>query len=106
MEARILTHAGEQAKRAEAQLTEAIESISEGFSLYDADDRLIVCNSRYSDLLYPGLRNVTIAGTSFEEVVRYSAERGLIQDVEGRIEAWVAERIARHHNPSRGRVDP
>jgi signal transduction histidine kinase/DNA-binding response OmpR family regulator len=99
-----LALASEQAKRAEAQLSEAIESISEGFSLYDPDDRLIVCNSRYSDLLYPGLSNVTIAGRSFEEVVRYSAERGLIQDAEGRIEDWVAERIAQHHNPGETHV--
>ena len=94
-----LALASEQAKRAEAQLAEAIESISEGFSLYDAEDRLVVCNSRYSDLLYPGIGEMTIVGTSFEEIVRYSAERGLIQDAEGRVEEWVAERLAQHSQP-------
>jgi len=38
----------------EQRLTDAIESISEGFSLYDAEDRLIVCNSAYRELLHPG----------------------------------------------------
>src|SRR5712691_9432815 len=33
-----------------ARLTDAIETISEGFSLYDADDKLIICNSHYREL--------------------------------------------------------
>ena len=37
----------------EQTLTEAIEAMSEGFSLYDADDKLIVCNSRYKIFLLP-----------------------------------------------------
>ncbi len=35
------------ATRAQQQLEEAIEAISEGFALYDAEDRLVICNSRY-----------------------------------------------------------
>ena len=38
-------------RRSEQRLTDAIESISEGFSLYDADDRLVVCNSAYGEPL-------------------------------------------------------
>src|SRR4029077_5896800 len=38
-------------RRSEQRLTDAIESISEGFSLYDASDRLIVCNRAYGELL-------------------------------------------------------
>ena len=37
-------------REARTRLTEAIETISEGFSLYDAEDKLIVCNSRYREL--------------------------------------------------------
>ena len=33
----------------EGQLDDAIESISEGFALFDADGRLVVCNSRYKE---------------------------------------------------------
>jgi len=99
-----LALASEQAKRAEAQLAEAIESISEGFSLYDADDRLVVCNSRYRDLLYPGIQDVAVAGASFEDVVRQSAERGLIKDAEGRLGEWVTERVARHREPGETHV--
>ncbi len=37
---------------ARRRLTDAIESISEGFSLYDAEDRLVICNSRYHEASY------------------------------------------------------
>jgi class 3 adenylate cyclase/phosphoglycerate-specific signal transduction histidine kinase len=86
------------------RLTDAIESISEGFSLYDADDRLVVCNSTYSGLLYPGIEDVVTPGVSFETIIRKAAERGLIGDAEGRIDEWVAERLARHRNPGEAHI--
>ncbi|WP_210880212.1 ATP-binding protein [Roseovarius autotrophicus] len=33
------------------RLIDAIESISEGFAFYDADDRLVLCNTRYREFL-------------------------------------------------------
>ncbi len=71
------------------RLIDAIESISEGFSLYDADDRLVVCNSTYSRVLYPGIEDVVTPGTKFETIIRGAAERGLIADAEGRVDEWV-----------------
>ena len=38
--------------QARQRLIDAIESISEGFAFYDADDRLQLCNTRYKELLY------------------------------------------------------
>ncbi len=38
-----------RAAEAQALLTDAIENISEGFVLYDADGRLVLCNSTYKD---------------------------------------------------------
>ena len=49
-------------------LSEAIEAISEGFSLYDAEDKLIVCNSRYSNLFSYG--ETTVLGMSFDTILR------------------------------------
>jgi signal transduction histidine kinase len=80
----------------ERQLVEALESISEGFSLYDADDRLVLCNRRYRELLYPGVEDTVVPGMPFEQVIRRAAERGLIADAIGRVDAWVEERLARH----------
>src|SRR5262245_5012084 len=85
-------------RQVERRLTDAIESISEGFSLYDADDRLVVCNSNYSDLLWRGLA-APAPGTPYETIIRAAAERGLIEDAKGRIDEWVVERLAKHRNP-------
>jgi signal transduction histidine kinase len=85
---------------ARQRLVDAIESISEGFALYDRDDRLVLCNSRYRDLLYPGLGDVMAPGTPFETIIRRAAERGLVDEARGRVEEWVAERLASHRSAS------
>ena len=95
----------EQARlRSERRLAEAIESISEGFVCYDGEDRLVICNSCYRDLLYPGLEMELTAGTSFESIIRYAAEHRYVADAEGRIEEWVAERLHQHRNPGEPQV--
>jgi PAS domain S-box-containing protein len=95
----------EQARlRSERRLAEAIESISEGFVCYDGEDRLVICNSCYRDLLYPGLEIGLTAGTTFESIVRRAAERGYIKDAEGRVEEWIAERLRQHRNPGEPQV--
>ncbi len=86
---------------AQARLSDAIESISEGFSLYDDKDRLVLCNSRYREILYGGMADTVVPGTTFEEIVRKAAETGLIPEAAGRIEEWVAERVSKHRSPGR-----
>ena len=95
----------EQARlRSERRLAEAIESISEGFVCYDGEDRLVICNSCYRDLLYPGLDIDLTAGTTFESIIRRAAERGYVKDAEGRVEEWIAERMRQHRNPGEPQV--
>jgi PAS domain S-box-containing protein len=86
-------------EQVERRLTEAIESISEGFVLYDAEDRLVLCNSTYSELLYPGLAAPS-PGTSYETIIRSAAQRGTIEEARGRVEEWIAARLARHRDPA------
>jgi signal transduction histidine kinase len=86
-------------REARTRLTEAIETISEGFSLYDTDDKLIICNSHYREL-FASHSDVMVPGTSFETILRTATDRGLIKDAEGRREAWIAERLARHRAAS------
>jgi PAS domain S-box-containing protein len=90
-------------RRSEQRLTDAIESISEGFSLYDAEDQLIVCNSAYGELLYPGL-GAPRPGTPYETLVRNAAEQGLVEEAKGRVGEWVAERLAKHRQPGEPHV--
>jgi signal transduction histidine kinase len=81
--------------RAEARLRDAIESISEGFLLYDADDRLVLCNSRYREL-FSGIADLLVPGATFEQIIRAGALRGQYPQAEGRIEEWIAERLKQH----------
>lgn len=42
-----LVAVSQAAERARQQLTDALESMSEGLVLFDAEDRIVICNSRY-----------------------------------------------------------
>jgi PAS domain S-box-containing protein len=95
----------EQARlRSEQRLAEAIESISEGFACYDGEDRLVICNSCYRNLLYPGLDIDLTAGSTFESIARRAAERGYVKDAEGRVDEWIAQRLRQHRNPGEPQV--
>ena len=63
-------------RQVEGRLTDAIESISEGFSLYDAVDRFVVCNSNYGELLWQGL-TPPVPGAPYETIIRTAVERGV-----------------------------
>lgn len=86
--------------QARQRLIDAIESISEGFSLFDADDRLVLANSRFGELLYPGIEEEVMPGMGFSEILNRSAKRGLVADIEGDIDEWIEKRLAQHRNPS------
>ena len=84
--------------QARQRLVDAVESASEGFAFYDSADRLVLCNTRYRTLLYPGEDVQLESGTSFEQIIRQAAERGLIVEG-GDVEATVRARVERHRNP-------
>lgn len=88
-----------QLSTARRRLTDAIESTSEGFAFYDAKDNLVICNSRYKELLYPGQDLTIEPGTNFEEIIRQSASTGHIIGAKENIDEWVANRIERHRSP-------
>jgi len=71
-----LALATEQAKKAERLVTDAIESISEGFTLFDAKDRLVLSNSRYGELLYAGVRDPS-PGETYEQIIRKAVRHGI-----------------------------
>jgi adenylate cyclase len=85
---------------ARRRLSVAIESISEAFSLYDSEDRLVACNSKYRTLIFPNVADESLLGTTFETLIRRAAEHGDVEDAQGRIEEWLQERLLRHRNPS------
>ncbi|TSD87279.1 response regulator [Mycobacterium sp. KBS0706] len=87
-----------EAQRARRQLGEAIETISEGFALYDAEDRLVICNSRYREM-YAGVDVAIAPGIHYQEVIQAAAQAGMIPDANGHLDAWLTARLDRHHHP-------
>ena len=89
----------EEATDARRRLVDAIENSSEGFAFYDSDDCLVLCNTKYRDLLNPGTDIALEPGVAFEEIIRSAAETGLIADLDGEIDDWIAQRLAVHRDP-------
>jgi PAS domain S-box-containing protein len=81
--------------KANRLLEEAIRSLPEGFSIFDQDDRLVICNEAYKNF-YHGVRELIVPGVSFEELARAGAERGQYLEAVGRVDQWVTERLAKH----------
>ena len=86
-----------EADAARARLVEAIENISEGFVLYDSQDRLVLCNQKYAEF-YAESVDLLKPGETFKTIIRRGAERGQYREAVGRIEAWVQERMARRRD--------
>jgi len=57
------------------QLTHAIDSISEGFALFDSEERLLLCNQRFL-AMYPLSARRIHAGVSFHDIVRAAISCG------------------------------
>ena len=76
-------------------LQEAISSVSEGFAIYDENDRLVVWNEAYANI-YSSIRDLIVAGVSFEELVRQAVGRGQYKDAIGNVDEWVRERVRIH----------
>ncbi len=90
--------AEEMAIAAQEQLNDALTSISEGFCLYDKNDKLALCNERYREI-YADSAAAIVPGATFEDIIRYGTERGQYAQAVGREEEFVKERVAAHQNP-------
>ena len=76
--------------KARELLIDAIESLSEGFALYDKDERLLMCNSRYREMNEPFPEAIEI-GKTWSDIVLDSARAGLFPTAVGREQEWLAE---------------
>ncbi|WP_374440624.1 PAS domain-containing protein [Stella sp.] len=82
-----------EAHRAEARLRDAIESLRDGFVLFDRDDRLVMHNARFLEF-YPYLKGRPVIGRTFRENIEDGAEwrRGLMSDAE--VRRYIERRLA------------
>lgn len=89
--------ARQRAEAAEERLIDAIESISDGFALFDAEDRMVLCNRTYRIRAFGDGRHI-YPGVTFEEIIRVNAQNGCIRGVDSEAdkERWIEERLRSH----------
>jgi PAS domain-containing protein len=92
--------------RERRRLLDAVESFSEGFALWDVEDRLVMCNSRYTEMYAPvGLANLR-PGTSYRDHLLALLRSGTKHVSPTEAEEFVRERVAWRKNPGAPRDVP
>lgn len=87
-------------EKAEFLLRDVIEALPNGVSAYDAEDRLILCNSAFKES-HPLAAPAIVEGATFESIVRYGLEQGQFVQAgqsEASRKAWLERRMNRHRN--------
>ena len=77
-----------------SRLQEAVEAINEGFVLYDAEDRLVLCNTKYRQI-YALSATAMVPGVRFEDLLRFGIARGQYQDAKSDPDRWLKARLDR-----------
>lgn len=91
--------AEQRAQQAQVQLIHAIESVTDGFALYDTNDRLVICNQQYRTCLAP-IADKIVAGIAFAAVKTKALESGLYAYEGFQAEEWLEARLAEHAQAS------
>jgi PAS domain S-box-containing protein len=89
--------AEEALRDSQAMLTDAIESISEGFVLYDSEERLVICNDNYRKS-FPMVAELMVPGAKLEDLLRIAGERGQVKHDMVSVEDWIEQRLEEYHS--------
>jgi PAS domain S-box-containing protein len=88
----------EELDRARRQLADALESIAEGFVLFDPQDRIVMCNSHYRSW-FTDVADMVRPGNTFESFMRAAVESGMFPAAANDPEGFMAAVLARRRNP-------
>jgi PAS domain S-box-containing protein len=91
----------QRAESAEALLRDAVNSMSEGFVIYDREDRLVMYNEAYRRLFLQSIEGVP-AGTTYEEVLRANVRSGQHALPPEEAAGWIAQKLKEHHDAEGG----
>ncbi|MBS7813350.1 ATP-binding protein [Roseococcus pinisoli] len=78
------------------RLESALNSMTDGFVMFDAEDRLIVCNQSYREM-YQLSSDFIREGARFEDIIREGARRGQYPQLKGDIESFIRELKEQRH---------
>jgi diguanylate cyclase (GGDEF)-like protein/PAS domain S-box-containing protein len=85
--------------QSEGQLRDAIESFPEGIAVYDAADRLVVCNEVYASVYGGGKPATGLPGTHYAAIALNALEAEVLPpEFTNRRNEWLEERLARRHS--------
>jgi len=90
-----LSAASEEQRR---MVQTAIETISDGFVLFDPSDRMVLSNSKFREL-YPRLDDIIRPGTKFADLLRIGVERGVLNTAGQPPQQWIKTRLRAHSSP-------
>ncbi len=79
---------GQASKLTQSRLTDAFDCFGEGFVLWDADDRLVLCNRKYREF-FAISADLMVRGGSFEEILRAAVARGQYPAAKDDPERWI-----------------
>lgn len=82
-----------RSERNEALLRGAITAIDEAFVLFDAQERLVLCNDKFR-ALYDTVADLVVPGSRFEDILRVGVGRGQFPEAQADPAGWIANRLA------------
>jgi signal transduction histidine kinase/HAMP domain-containing protein len=92
-----------EAERQRHMIATAIETISDGFVLYDSEARVLLANSKYSEM-FPEIASIIRPGVNFREILEAQVRTDRVDPGGLSPDEWVEQRLARHRDPQ-GSVD-
>ena len=86
----------EEAHEARTTLLDAIDSTQEGFSIFDRNDRLVLCNAPFRGF-YPQAAAALTPGAAFRDIIRTAAKGGAYGSIDD-LECFIDHRVKRRRS--------
>jgi PAS domain S-box-containing protein len=88
------------AEESQARLIDAIESLAQGFILYDSEDRFVLANSHFREM-FPELARVLTPGMHYDEVLHAALRLDEFGKIDADAEEWLERTKAWHYAGSK-----
>lgn len=92
----------EEAQEARQRFEEAIETISSGFVLFNSEDRIVICNSKFR-AYFTKLEDLVVPGTPFSSIISAAIDRGLFYTDQANPEVFL-ESLLEKRSKGQGRA--
>ena len=86
-----------EAERQRNTIATAIETISDGFVLFDSGTRVLLANSKYCEM-FSKIAPIVRPGVSFREILEAQVKTDLAVSGDVSPDEWIEQRLARHHD--------